>query len=606
MEARQGSWQQHLGTTIIIVLGFLINTISAQDLLSSGCYAITAAPRIQFQSNGIMPEHCAAKCSSSNYAIIAPTPQNQYEFYCACATALPSFRYSSGSCSFKCPGAPQPAFAPICGGYDLGVGYIAWSYYPVPPVRVQGQATTTSAPKPPAPVKTTTTTTTTTTTAAVPRQTTTRAVVRSTVSIRPTLSNGQTVSPPPLIPGGEEDDMGLDPSDMNGSSNNSVIIVLPPAGGGGPGSTTNGTTSDIDNNHSKPSSALIAGAVGATIFLIVGFAAVTYYQKRRRTASSSSNEAYRNDIYGDRMDLIVDVYADLPRKGATADNMETPRPPPPPPPSSPLPKEPRPLLLIMDDVKRGKNSNNNASYNSVSIPKPLPRQFPAMISKTTIKGVPVTLIPSVGGGGGGGIGVGASTGFDQKSWNDNGMSLPRQSITLGAMSERVREDLLQQQQQQQQSSVPPLIPISSKSPQTTTKSTAATTTTTTTTQNPFADPILPRPRWPLLNIHSTTTTDEYYESDDDISFRSTSSAISYQLNESGSSATVGLIGGGGESGVAKSTASSSMYMEIIVQNYNLNHGQDGEEEEEEEHGGFDMAMEEGELNVVDEIVESQD
>ncbi|KAI9341716.1 hypothetical protein BDR26DRAFT_860160, partial [Obelidium mucronatum] len=130
--------------------------VNAQQAV--GCFAGFQSPQqnVVFQSSSIMPDHCTQQCNS-RYAMIGPTPADQWIFSCACSDTLPSSGFSAGaSCLLLCPGAPNPAFAPACGGYLRNA--VAWSFYatgrqPPPP---PPPSPSPPPPPPPPPVKTTT------------------------------------------------------------------------------------------------------------------------------------------------------------------------------------------------------------------------------------------------------------------------------------------------------------------------------------------------------------------------------------------------------------------------------------------------------------------
>ncbi|KAI9341721.1 hypothetical protein BDR26DRAFT_894997 [Obelidium mucronatum] len=102
-----------------------------------GCYALRATPSIVAQSPQISPNDCVGWCGASPFALIGPTPSNPSMFYCACSKAWPAPADSSNSCTFACPLGGVPWYTPVCGGYDTGAGFIAWSLYyaggPIPP-----------------------------------------------------------------------------------------------------------------------------------------------------------------------------------------------------------------------------------------------------------------------------------------------------------------------------------------------------------------------------------------------------------------------------------------------------------------------------------------
>ncbi|KAJ3401730.1 hypothetical protein HDU80_005767 [Chytriomyces hyalinus] len=88
-------------------------------------------PPSSFKSGSMVPELCMQQCGPSQLALIAPTVENIWDFYCSCVSSIPAAAASAAEapleCNVKCPGAAIPSQAPPCGGTFNG--QISWSAY---------------------------------------------------------------------------------------------------------------------------------------------------------------------------------------------------------------------------------------------------------------------------------------------------------------------------------------------------------------------------------------------------------------------------------------------------------------------------------------------
>ncbi|KAJ3229064.1 hypothetical protein HDU81_005679 [Chytriomyces hyalinus] len=116
------------------LLLLLLQQTTAQTTTPSGCYLLATIPSTSFKSDSMVPELCTQQCGPSQLALIAPTVENIWDFYCACVSSVPAVA-ASIECTVKCPGADIPSQAPPCGGSVNG--QISWSAYgnlaPSPP-----------------------------------------------------------------------------------------------------------------------------------------------------------------------------------------------------------------------------------------------------------------------------------------------------------------------------------------------------------------------------------------------------------------------------------------------------------------------------------------
>ncbi|KAJ3243191.1 hypothetical protein HDU78_000725 [Chytriomyces hyalinus] len=87
-------------------------------------------PPSSFKSGSMVPELCMQQCGPSQLALIAPTVENIWDFYCSCVSSVPVAAAPAEApleCNVKCPGAAIPSQAPPCGGTFNG--QISWSAY---------------------------------------------------------------------------------------------------------------------------------------------------------------------------------------------------------------------------------------------------------------------------------------------------------------------------------------------------------------------------------------------------------------------------------------------------------------------------------------------
>ncbi|KAI8610390.1 hypothetical protein BC830DRAFT_1172737 [Chytriomyces sp. MP71] len=106
----------------------------AQSAVSAGCFSLAATPVTASVLWSAIPSDCLKRCSSAlPVALLAPLPSDSWTFNCACVAALPASL--STECNLSCPGAPDPASAPLCGGggYDgsgpMTSAPVVWSAY---------------------------------------------------------------------------------------------------------------------------------------------------------------------------------------------------------------------------------------------------------------------------------------------------------------------------------------------------------------------------------------------------------------------------------------------------------------------------------------------
>ncbi|KAJ3131840.1 hypothetical protein HK100_005966 [Physocladia obscura] len=283
---------------IRLALGILIATPHSVMGVSSGCYELVNAQTSVFTSSSISPATCSAACLNQ-LALIAPTPDDENVFYCACSvTALPASLFSK-SCVLTCPGDSSS----LCGGYDLNSGYIAWSVY--------GSLTVASTINP-------TTTTVVTTTAQAQSTTTTTATVQdsnpgqaSTVTtiilsssdssggsnlFVVTSSSSTDGAANALSPTSSPSSSSLSVASANASStsgNAPVVISKNPS----PTATSNSSSS---TSAQFLSPAVIGGSVACALVVVIGFAVFV----RQRQRSQNSNTKYHNSDGGN---VINDV-----------------------------------------------------------------------------------------------------------------------------------------------------------------------------------------------------------------------------------------------------------------------------------------------------------
>ncbi|KAI8839781.1 hypothetical protein BJ741DRAFT_598652 [Chytriomyces cf. hyalinus JEL632] len=119
-------------TNLCLILLLLLQQSTAQTT-PSGCYLLPTIPPASFKSGSMVPEMCMQQCGPSQLALIAPTVENIWDFYCSCVSSVPVAAAAAAAasllleCNVKCPGAAIPSQAPPCGGTFNG--QISWSAY---------------------------------------------------------------------------------------------------------------------------------------------------------------------------------------------------------------------------------------------------------------------------------------------------------------------------------------------------------------------------------------------------------------------------------------------------------------------------------------------
>ncbi|KAJ3017818.1 UNVERIFIED_CONTAM: hypothetical protein HDU68_011456 [Siphonaria sp. JEL0065] len=252
----------------ILLLGLAARIAMAQEtsVKSVGCYSVPAGSVSVYESSGMMPTDCTARCTGSTLALIGPlTP---WTFECVCLSG--GYTEASG-CIARCPGgmctkksnhintnviilettASRPSSAPFCGGWDARLNPV-WSAYPVPASPAPEKAPS------PSPHPVTTDITPPGVDPLVPAATTVADDARSTSSSNSTQPSSDTLQ---AQPGGAP----IPKPPSNSVPHSGSYPAIAPASSG----------------SSSNQSAFIGGIVAAAVVLAVGFTVMTQKPRRR-------------------------------------------------------------------------------------------------------------------------------------------------------------------------------------------------------------------------------------------------------------------------------------------------------------------------------------
>ncbi|KAI8619520.1 hypothetical protein BC830DRAFT_1103978 [Chytriomyces sp. MP71] len=109
----------------MLVASILLLPLLAKAQGTLGCFTVSDPPPASVSSASMNPSICIHACSSSLYALIAPSPVDDMAYWCICQRATPS-TLSPVVCNEPCSSG-----ASICGGIDLNTGRLGWSAFAV-------------------------------------------------------------------------------------------------------------------------------------------------------------------------------------------------------------------------------------------------------------------------------------------------------------------------------------------------------------------------------------------------------------------------------------------------------------------------------------------
>ncbi|KAJ3401736.1 hypothetical protein HDU80_005773 [Chytriomyces hyalinus] len=109
----------------LLLLLAAVSVLAQTSTTSLGCFTFPSPPSLATIKNNMDAPTCIAACATTQYALIAPSPDDELAFWCACRNDLPQTALAASMCNEPC----SIGTGGICGGINVDQKQLAWSMF---------------------------------------------------------------------------------------------------------------------------------------------------------------------------------------------------------------------------------------------------------------------------------------------------------------------------------------------------------------------------------------------------------------------------------------------------------------------------------------------